>query len=142
MVLSSVYGQNSEELSAMEKIASQIRCEVTLSGNGISLSIDYEGGDSGDYLDIIQHGMPAPLTGGQGGIVTNPDGSTRQSNVPEELWGNPIDEYAKAGTDVQGEIEQMLNTLFSEEVRSIASSSSAEIAAIAKKQILNTMATF
>lgn len=142
MVLSSAYGQNSEELAALEKIASQIKCTVQISGAGISQTIDFESGDSGDYLDVIEHGMPAPQTGGQGGTVTNPDGSTRPSNVPEQLWGNPIDEYAKVGAEVQSEVNTMLSGQFAEEVRSIVSNSNADIARIVKNEFLKSVEFF
>lgn len=133
------YGQNEDESSAQEKIASGIKCRIEQTESGLSLDIDYDDNDTGNYLNIIQNGMPAPVTGGAGGFVHNPDGSTETSKVPPELWGNVIPQFAKSGSDVLGEVRNMLSQLFADEVRAIVSDSKSEIAAIAKSYILQEM---
>lgn len=101
------YGQNEDETRALEKIASGIKCKISQTESGITMDIDFDGNDAGNYLEIIESGMPAPVTGGAGGFVHNPDGSTETSKVPPELWGNPIPEFAKSGSDVLGEVKNM-----------------------------------
>ena len=103
------------------------------------MDVDYDDNDTGNYLNIIQNGMPAPVTGGAGGFVHNPDGSTETSKVPPELWGNVIPQFAKSGSDVLGEVRNMLSQLFADEVKTIVSNSKSEIAAIAKSYILQEM---
>ena len=79
--------------------------------------------------------MPAPVTGGAGGFVHNPDGSVETSEVPPTLWGNPIPEFAKTGSDVLDEVKHMLEQLFFDEVQNIVQDSKQEIAAIAKAYV-------
>ena len=130
------FGQNEEEAAALQQIADGIQCRIASTDGGIDLTIDFDNGDRGEYLDVIEGGMDAPLTGGHGGIVTNPDGTTRPSLVPEPLWGNPIDEYAKAGSDVCEEVRMMLKDLFADRVREIVSECKPMIAQAARKEIV------
>ena len=131
------YGQNEEETKALEKIAGGIRCAIAPSATGVSLDIDFDDKDQGNYLEIIEHGMPAPITGGEGGFVHNPDGSIETSNVPPELWGEPIPEYAKAGSSTLEEVKAMLSQLFADEVQRITKESKQEIAGIAKEYLIS-----
>jgi hypothetical protein len=135
MLRSSEYGDNDEEMKALEDIANGIKCRVESTEEGLSLAIDYEYEDPGDYLSVIEDGMSAPLTGGNNGIVTNPDGSTRQSEVPPELWGNPIEEYSEAGSEIKDEIHAMVSDLFASYVETLVSESRSEIAEIAKRHV-------
>lgn len=137
LLLASVeYGQNEEESSALEKIANGIKCKVVATETGVGLDIDFDDNDPGNYLEIIQHGMPAPVTGGAGGFVHNPDGSIETSKVPPTMWGELIPEFAKTGTDVLGEVREMLSQLFADEVRNIVQGSHQEIAEIAKAYVI------
>ena len=133
------YGQNEDEMLALEKIAAGIKCNIEQTATGVSLNIDFDDKDQGNYLEIIEHGMPAPVTGGAGGFVHNPDGSTETSKVPPELWGKPIPEFAKTGSDVLGEVKTMLSDLFFEEVRHVVAASNYEIAAQAKDYVLKEL---
>lgn len=126
------FGANAEETEALQQIAAGIRCDITQDDNSVSIDIDFDTGDRGNYLEVVEDGMDAPLTGGHNGIVTNPDGSTRPSRVPEQLWGNPIDAYAKSGSEVLDEVKMMLKDLFSNRIREIVSESKPEIARMAK----------
>ena len=129
------YGQNEDETEALEKIADGIKCIITPTSAGVTLDVDFDDSDQGNYLEIIQHGMPAPVTGGAGGFVHNPDGSVETSEVPPSLWGNPIPEFAKTGSDVMEEVKTMLKQLFTDEVNNIVRDSREEIATIAKTYV-------
>lgn len=133
------YGQNEEEMSALERIAEGIKCEIEQSGSSVSLSIDYDEEDDGSYLEIIQEGMPAPYAGGDGGIVKNPDGTFSDSNVNPSLWGTRLDMYAKQGSDTLEEVNRMLTDLFTAEVQGIVAASHSEIAGIAKRYIVQEL---
>lgn len=139
MLRTSEYGDNEEEVSALQDIAENIKCTVETSGDGVSLNIDFDSGDKGDYLEIIENGMPAPQTGGKGGVVTNPDGSTRLSEVPQQLWGNPIEEYSEQGSEILQEIKTMLTSLFKTYVEDVISDCRSEITKIAKEYVENEL---
>lgn len=136
LLYSAEFGTNDEETEALQKIAAAIKCKIVRSDSGVSLDIDFDDGDQGNYLEVIEHGMDAPLTGGHNGVVTNPDGSTEPSQVPEQLWGNPIDSYAKSGSEVMDEVKMMLKDLFTSRVREVVSESKPELAQLAKTQVL------
>lgn len=130
------YGQNEDEAQALEKIADGIKCTISSVSTGLTLDIDFDNNDAGHYLDVIQGGMGAPVTGGEGGFVHNPDGSTETSKVPPELWGNPIPEFAKQGSDVLGEVRMMLQQLFADEVRNIVQEQKPQIATLVKNYLV------
>lgn len=137
MLLSSEYGDNAEERAALQNIAEGIKCTVNASADGASLSIDYDSRDPGDYLSVVDGGLEAPQTGGNHGTVTMPDGSTRRSNVPPALWGNPIEEFAEPPSGVVEEIKMMLTDLFTEHLRLLIAENKSEIAKTVKAAIEN-----
>lgn len=136
LLYSTEFGTNAEETEALQRIAAEIRCDIAQSDGGVSIDIDFDTGDRGNYLEVVEEGMDAPLTGGHNGVVTNPDGSTRPSNVPEQLWGNPIDSYAKSGSEVLEEVRMMLKDLFTSRVREVVSESKPELARMAKAYVV------
>lgn len=125
LVAASEFGMNDKESAELLKIAEGIQCEIFANGSSIGLNITY--GHS-PYLDIIQNGMPAPLSGGDGGIAHNPDNSTYTSAVPANLQGQVLEGFAKEGEDVMGEVAMMLRDLFRDEVQSAVGESKTEIA--------------
>lgn len=135
LLYSTEFATNAEETEALQKIADGIRCRVEKSGEGVSVEIDFDAGDRGNYLEVVEEGMDAPLTGGHSGIVTTPDGSTRPSNVPEQLWGTPIDVYAKSGSEVLDEVKVMLKDLFTNRMKELVTESKPELAMLAKDYI-------
>jgi hypothetical protein len=60
MLRSSEYGDNEEEIAALQNIAENIKCTVETSDGGVSLNIDFDNGDRGNYLEVVENGMPAP----------------------------------------------------------------------------------
>lgn len=135
LLYSTEFGTNTEETEALQQIAAAIRCNIEQSDGGVSIYIDFDAGDRGNYLEVVEEGMDAPLTGGHNGVVANPDGSTLPSNVPEHLWGNPIDSYAKSGSEVLEEVKMMLKDLFTARVREVVSESKPELAKMAKEYV-------
>jgi hypothetical protein len=133
------YGQNDAEMEALLKIADGIKCTIKPSATGVTLSVDYNDKDQGNYLEIIEEGMPAPYAGGDGGIVHNPDGTFEKSDVDPRLWGTRLDFLAKPGSDTLAEVNRMLADLFRDEVETIVSESRPEIAAIAKDYVMREL---
>ncbi len=125
VVAADEFGSNSEERAELDSIAESISVEIfSDGGNSVGMNIKY--GHS-PYLDIIQNGMPAPLSGGDGGMVTEPDGSQRPSLVPEQLQGQTLPEYSKTGKDVMGEVATMMQDLFKAAVQEAVSNSKQDI---------------
>jgi len=77
------------------------------------------------------------LSGGRNGTVTEPDGTVRPTNVPQQLWGTPLPEYAKQPNAVSDGIKQMLQSLVPSWIRETVSDSKNEIARLAKAEISN-----
>ena len=101
--------------------------------------MDFDNADQGNYLEIIEHGMPAPYAGGDGGIVHNPDGTFEKSQVNPVFWGTRLDSLAKPGSDTLDEVRRMLGDLFRDEVQNIVAASRADIAGIAKQYIIQEL---
>ena len=137
LVLASEFGSNEKEAAEIQKLADAVQCAIKQDGAGFSLDIDYL--DNSNYFEIIQNGMQAPVAGGSGGVAHNPDGSTYQSAVPPQLWGNTLDSLAKDGIDITGEIKMMLTGLFRDHVQSAVSSHKSDIAALAKESELKQL---
>lgn len=118
-------GANPDEQKEIERIANSFKYEVSNSGDEIELHRQYL---QSPFEDIIENGMAAPYTGGEGGLVHLPDGGTRPSNVPEQLWGHEIPWYAKQGTAAFSEMDTMQRSLFSQAVRDAVQASRSDYA--------------
>lgn len=134
LVQTQQYGTNQDQLDQLMKLQQSVYVKVSVKDNSISFKLDFQ--NPSPYLHIIQMGMPPPLTGGKDGIVTMPDGSTRPTNVPQSLWGQPIPQYAKPAKDVIGNINTMLMQLISQFVHQCIQNSQAQIAALVKKEVM------
>lgn len=124
--------QNEKELAEYEKIADSY--EYSVIQNGSSVSFVRKQRTESPYQKIIEEGMPAPLSGGEGGTVTEPDGSTRPSLVPEQLQGQELPWYAKDPNPISEEAETMLETLTAQWVEETIDESQDEIAEEAMKE--------
>lgn len=133
MVLCTDIGANPEEIAEIEKIANSFRYTVTKEGDEAQLSREV---CQSPYAEIIENGMSAPYTGGQGGLVHMPDGTARSSNVPVQLWGHELPEYAKQGTGAFEEMDRMQQTLFPQAARDAVQASHREFSELAKEEIL------
>ena len=127
--------QNEEEQAEYIKLSESMKYMLSVEGSSVTLA--EQAAETSPFQSIIEEGMSAPLIGGQGGTVTEPDGSTRESNVPSQLWeSNTLPEYAKAPNPVSEGIETMLQTLVPTWVDEAASDSGDEIAELVKPEII------
>lgn len=62
--------------------------ECTASANGSQIS--FKPNITESYLINYLKNHSTPVTGGNGGTAHNVDGSTYQSKVPRQLWGQPL----------------------------------------------------
>lgn len=138
LVLSTEFNDNEKEAAEIEKIADRVRCTIELDGSAFLLHINFEE-RSGNYFEIMTEGMPAPLTGGEGGIAHNPDGTAYHSAVPPQFWGQPLEGFAETGVDIVGEIKMMLTDLFKNHIQEAVRNNKQEIAEIAKASILQDL---
>lgn len=139
MVAASEYGDNPDEQHALAQISDAFRCDIVATSEGVRLMFDTDNNDPGNYLSIVEGGMPPPLSGGNNGIVTLPDGSTRRSRVPEQLQGQPIEEYAEPASDIMDELETMLGDLFADYVNNAVDESKSDIIAHVQNVISNSL---
>lgn len=129
--------QNPKEQAEYAKIAEAIQYRLIL--NGSSLSLSKEEKKISPYIEIIEEGMDAPLSGGSGGLAKNPDGTMYASKVPVQLWGTEIPEYAKEPNPVSEGIHSMLMSLVPEWINDTCNSCKPEIAEILKPEIMNIL---
>ena len=125
---------NEKEIDALNDIVKDTGCSIFVDGSSISLELRFDKKDN--WYNIILHGMKAPLTGGNGGIAHNPDGSTYESQVPPQLQRRPIEEFAKEGIPLEQEILTIVETLYDGIVKEAAHACSDEIAEAYKPYII------
>jgi len=125
LVAAQEFGMNEKETAELSAIADSINVEIVSGGSSIDFNITF---GTSPYLDIIQNGMPAPLSGGNGGIATNPDGTSYVSDVPIPFQGEPIESFSKTGQDVIGEIGTMAVNIGRDIVSDAANAANTEIA--------------
>ena len=135
MVAAIEYGDNEKEYDSLERISDAFQCHVTQTEDGVRLTFDADNGDKGNYLDIIEEGMLAPVSGGSNGLVTNPDGSISRSLVPEQLQGTPLPWYEEPASDVMNELKIMLSDLFSDFTNNLVNEYKREIENIMKRYV-------
>lgn len=131
--------RNEKEQAEYAKIAQSAQYEFGQNGAGVSLKESEF--DVSPFKEIIEEGMGTPYSGGQGGTVTEPDGSTHSSNVPSQLWGTPLPWYAKEANPVSEGIITMLKSLVPSWVRETAADSKSEIAEVLKEDILKELSS-
>ncbi len=105
-----------KERAEMEAIADAFKCEIQVNENTFTLFFHFDERNPGNFLEIVDAGMPAPLAGGDHGVSHNPDGSTYASPTPIQQWDEPVPGYAKPETGVINEIRTMLSDLFRAEL--------------------------
>lgn len=127
------------EAAEMEAIANAFKCDIVLNNNTFTLFFFMDERNPGHFLEIVDAGMPPPLAGGDEGTAHNPDGSTYQSSVPYQLWGQPVPGYAKPATGVINEIRTMLADLFRTEMQEVISSSKSEFMKLTKEEVANRL---
>ena len=129
--------KNEKELAEYEKIKNSKKYSFVQKGSTVVLEEQEK--DTSPFLAIIEGGMEAPPAGGSNGTVTNPDGSTYQSQVPPSLWGTPLPEYAKDPNPISEGVQIMLQTLVPQWVRDTVASSKGDIATICRNEVISRL---
>ena len=131
------YKDNAEEAAATDAEIAATKVIVSFDGHTVRLQLI----TSGSMWDSIStEGKGTALIGGSGGTVTEPDGSTRQSNVPPQLWGTTtVEDSAEPASPWRDNFMKMVQTLLPSQVQDIISSSKAFIADAIKPQIIGML---
>lgn len=131
------YKDNAEEASATDAEISATKVIVSFDGKTVRLQLL----TSGSMWDsVTTEGKGTALVGGSGGIVTEPDGSTRPSNVPSQLWGTTtVDDSAEPSSVWKENFIMMAETILPSEVQEILASNKSSIAEAVKPQILSML---
>ena len=122
----------SRESEEMEAISDAFKCEIINEDRTFTLHFYFDERNPGNFLEIVDAGMPAPLAGGDHGISHNPDGSTYPSPTPIQSWDKPVPGYAKPATGVINEIRIMLADLFRSELKEAIESGKQEMLQLVK----------
>lgn len=121
-----------KEDTEMEAIADAFKCEIVQTDGTFTLFFYFDERNPGNFLEIVDAGMPPPLAGGHRGISKNPDGSTYKTPTPIERWLDEVPGYAKPATGVINEIRMMLSDLFRSEMNEAIESAKQDILQLVK----------
>ena len=88
--------------------------DISVEGNTVSVKIVTSGSE---YDKVSTEGKPEAFSGGQGGTVTLPDGSTVTSNVPPELWGQPVPNSAEPPSVWKDNAIKMIQSLLPGQIK-------------------------
>jgi hypothetical protein len=81
--------RNEKEQAEFEKIGTSLRYTITAEGS--SVSVRQEQLTESPFQSVIEQGLSGLVSGGHDGFVTEPDGTTRESNVNPNLRGQSVD---------------------------------------------------
>lgn len=129
------YKDNPEEAAAMDQEISNTKVDVIFDGSNVTLQLSTSGSL---WDDVSTEGKGTAYIGGDSGTVTEPDGSTRMSNVPEQLWGTrPVEDSSEPASPWKENFRKMAESLLYGQVEDIIQSAKAQIAEAAKPGIMN-----
>ena len=127
------YRDNPAEAAAMDAEIAATKFVVSFSGNTVTGEIITSGSL---YDGVSTEGKGEAYIGGSGGIVTDPDGSTRMSNVPPQLWGTSVVEgSAEPSSPWKENVMTMVESLLPGLVGDVMNAHRQEIAEAAKPEI-------
>ena len=129
--------RNEEEQAECEKIAHSFKYEFVQSEGSVVFREKKE--NVSPYEEILEKGMNAPLSGGDNGMVTEPDGTRRPSLVPPQLWGQELHEYAKDPDPSFNNIQIKLQDLVPAWINDVVEDSKPEIADLLKPEIVKQL---
>ena len=126
---------NEKEIAQTQEELSATKFVLEINGDRISGHIETSGSMWDKDMD---EGHPAPMIGGSGGVITNPDESSEPSTVRKNLQGtNNIESYAEEGSPVwRDNAMKMIKTLLPDYVRDIIAFAKDKIAELIAPMII------
>ena len=115
---------NDNEYAIIDDLANSVKCVLNAEGSTVSCSLDY---NDSPAIKTAETGTGALYAGGDNGTVTELDGSTRDTNVPENFWGTRVSWLERSGRPITENIEIRLHTLVPAAVTEAVESSSDSI---------------
>lgn len=133
--------RNEKEQIELEKIGNSV--QYTISNTNNSVCVQKKQFSDSPFQDVIEQGLSGLLSGGHGGIVTEPDGSTRMSKVPDYLQGQDVDFlYGRPADPVSEGIDTINSEKIPEWLNEEFNDSKSEIAnRIIKPEIIKELQT-
>lgn len=104
--------------------------ECTVLANGSQIS--FKPNISESYLINYLKNHSTPVTGGDGGIAHNVDGSTYQSDVPQQLWGQPLPWLELPTLQGEDEVYHIIEVMAKDAVENAIANSTHEISEAVK----------
>lgn len=108
------YSDNPEEAAQMQAEIDATDVEFEVEGSSIAVKIVTSGSE---YDKVSTEGKPESYSGGQGGIVTLPDGSTVRSEVNPNLWGQPVPDSAEPPSVWKDNAIKMIQSLLPQQIK-------------------------
>lgn len=131
------FTDNAEEMAATNAFFDSLVPTASVSDGMVRFSIP----DSNDqWGNTIEEGT-SPVSGGQGGSVTHPDGHQEPSRVPIQLQGTPLPWLSAAGVTWKDNVIKQAQTLIPEAISSVISEYSEEISKSVRPYIEEILAS-
>lgn len=131
------YTDNAEEMAATNAFFDSLVPEAS-SGDGM-IRISLPDSDS-PWGNTMEAGVTNPVIGGQGGMVTHPDGSKTKSEAPKQLYNTPLPWFATAAATWRENVMTQAQTLIPDAIRNAVSEYSSEIAESVKEYVAQKLA--
>ena len=108
------YLDNPEEAAQMEAEINATGVDFYIDGSSISVKIVTS---ESLYDKVSTEGKEESYSGGQGGSVTLPDGTVVDSEVPQQLWGQPVPNSAEPPSVWKENAITMIKSLLPDQLR-------------------------
>ena len=125
--------RNPEEVAEIQKMANAVKYVVEQDGTAIRFILKHE--NEYPYLEVIEKGLHGLHSGGNHGLVTEPNGDTHISDVPVQLQGTSLPWLDKEPEPITEEANKILESTAPEMIEDIVQSSEEEISAEVAKEL-------
>ena len=102
------YSDNPEEATQMDAEINATEFELEVEGSSLVGRIKTSGSD---YDKVSTEGKPESYSGGQGGMVTLPNGEVVPSEVNPNFWGQPVPDSAEPPSQWKENATKMIQSL-------------------------------
>lgn len=114
------YSDNEKEYAATMDVINTTQAIIVVEGATVKLSFRF--GGNPDWLEVMDQGKGESYAGGDGGTVTNPDGSVEPSEAIEAAYGSPVPNTSEPPSYVIENIQKLAGLYFPDDIRSLFSS--------------------
>lgn len=115
--VSNEYSDNEDEYKATMAAIDSVQAKISIEGASVKLEFIFGGNEA--WVETMDEGQGVPVLGGDGGIVTYPDGHTEPSMVPEQFWGTPYPEGAEPPSHIMENIRTISEPILREQIETL-----------------------